>query len=130
LAITGLDEWYLIRGVLHEQARAHLAAGRSVVVDNLNEEVVDRAAFRAIADEQGAETIVVHVDAPLDVIAERRRRNDREPARGTTSDEEFAFVLSRFEPPTPSERWIRYSAGDDVGDWLDELQRFRATREA
>jgi hypothetical protein len=53
-AITGLDEWYLIRGVLHEQARAHLAAGRSVVVDNLNEEVVDRAAFRAIADEQGA----------------------------------------------------------------------------
>jgi hypothetical protein len=40
-AITGLEEWRLIVGLVHEQARARLAAGESVVVDNLNEDVID-----------------------------------------------------------------------------------------
>jgi predicted kinase len=32
-SVTGLDEWYLITDLVHDQARAHLEAGRSVIVD-------------------------------------------------------------------------------------------------
>src|SRR4051794_16076632 len=68
-SISGLDEWYLVMGLVHEHAKARLAAGSSVIIDNLNEDLVDRDQLRAIASEHGAETIVVHVDTPLEVIA-------------------------------------------------------------
>jgi predicted kinase len=125
-AITGLEEWRLIVGLVHEQTRARLAAGESVVVDNLNEDVIDRDQLRAIADEQGATTIVVFVDTPLDEIDVRRRCNEASGERGYTSDEQFAFVLAKFEPPSSGERTIRYTGGEDIDIWLEELQRLVA----
>ena len=121
-SVTGLDEWYLVVGLVHEHARAHLAAGRSVVVDSLNEEVVDRDRLRAVAAAEGAEALVVHVEASLETIAERRRRNDATRERGTTSDENFRFVLSRFEAPGPWERHVRFGPEDDVEEWVRELR--------
>lgn len=123
-SITGLDEWYLVMGLVHERARAELASGGSVIVDNLNEDLIDRDQLRAIGHEHGAETIVVYVDTPLEVISLRRRLNERDRERGFTSDEEFAFVLSRFEAPCPPERSIRFGPEDDIEVWLDELQRY------
>jgi predicted kinase len=119
--LTGLEEWRYIVGLVHERTRAELSAGRSVVVDNLNEDRVDRAELRAIADELGVETIVVHVDAPLEVIEERRRRNAEIRVRGHTSDEMFEFVRARFETPEPPERVVRYRDGEDVDEWLARL---------
>ena len=120
-SVSGLDEWYLITGLVDDHARAHLAAGRSVIVDSLNEDRIDRDRLRAIAADQGAEAIVVHVDVPLRLIEARRRDNDVTGARGTTEDDNFEFVLSRFEPPARPERSIRYRAGDDVDEWLRRL---------
>jgi predicted kinase len=125
-AITGLEEWRLIVGLVHENTRTRLAAGESVVVDNLNEGVIDRDQLRAIAAEQGATTIVVFVDTPLDETDARRRRNEVSGERGYTSDEQFAFVLAQFEPPGPGERTIRYVGDEDIEVWLDELQRLVA----
>jgi predicted kinase len=120
-SVSGLDEWYLVTGLVDDRARAHLAAGRSVIVDTLNEDRIDRDRLRAIAAEQGTEAIVVHVDAPRGLIEERRRENEFTGARGTTKDENFEFVLSRFEPPCPAEWSIRYQAGDDIEQWLRRL---------
>jgi predicted kinase len=92
-----------------------------VIVDPLNEDRVDRDRLREIAEECGADAIVVHVDAPLGLIARRRRENELTAARGTTDDANFAFVLSRFEPPGPDERSIPYRAGEDVEDWLRQF---------
>ena len=122
-AITGVEEWRLVTRLVHEQTRARLAAGESVIVDNLNEDMIDRDQLRAIASEQGVEAIVVYVDTPLEVISQRRRRNDLHRERGFTSDEQFEFVSSKFEPPSPNERSIRFRAEDDIDQWLEELQR-------
>jgi predicted kinase len=119
--LTGLDEWRFVVGLVHDGTRAHLEAGRSVVVDNLNEDRVDRDALRAIADEVGVRSLVIHVDAPLDLILERRRANDASGGRGTTSDEQFEFVRSRFEPPAPPERFVVYRAGDDLDAFVRGL---------
>ena len=121
-ALTGIEEWRLIVSLVHAEARRHLQDGDSVIVDNLNEDMIDRDQLRAIAAECGAETIIVHVEAPLELIRERRRRNDLSRERGTTSDEQFEFVRSKFEPPGPPERVIRYQAGEDLGRWLVALQ--------
>ena len=120
-ALTGLDEWRFVVGLVHEGARRELREGRSVVVDNLNEERVDRDLLRAIADEEGADTVVVHVETPLDVIERRRRENAKSGARGHTGTEQFEFVRARFEPPARPERFVRYRHGEDVGAWLARL---------
>jgi predicted kinase len=121
-SVTGLDEWWLITDLVCDQARSHLAAGRSVVVDNLNEQRVDRDRLRDVAVAEGAEVLVVHVEAPLEVIAQRRAENEVARARGTTTDEQFEFVRSRFEPPDDSERVVRYRLGDDLGRWLETFR--------
>jgi predicted kinase len=112
--ITGLDEWYMIVALVQQETRRHLASGQSVIVDNLNEDVVDRDQLRAIANEEGALSLVVYVDAPLDVIADRHRRNEVTMQRGLTTDDEFRFVLSRFQPPAEPEDYVRFVAGEDV----------------
>jgi predicted kinase len=120
--IEGLAEWQLLVDEVHERARAELAAGRSVIVDTLNEDLVDRDELRAIADEHGAETVVVYLDTPLDVIAERRRQNEESGERGTTRDDNFAFVLAKFEPPRPHERAIRVTPGDGIDDVVARIE--------
>lgn len=120
-SLDGLEEWRLIVGRMHEDARTHLSAGRSVVVDNLNEEVIDRDPLREIAQKCGADAIVVYVDAPLGLIQERRLRNEALRERGSTRDDNFQFVLSRLQPPSPDERSITYRPDDDLDEWLREL---------
>ena len=119
--LTGLHEWEFIVSCMDDAVRAELAAERSVVVDNLNEDLVDRDRLRAIADDFGAKTIVIHVQAPLELIGERRRTNDATSARGTTSDEQFEFVRSKFEAPGPPECVVSYQAGDALEPWLAAL---------
>jgi predicted kinase len=121
-SLTGLDEWWLITDLVCERAREHLAAGRTVIVDNLNEERVDRDRLRAAAAKEGTEVLVVHVETPPDEIARRREENERARTRGTTSDEQFEFVRSRFEPPAEPERVIRFGSGDNLESWLDRLR--------
>jgi predicted kinase len=121
-SITGMDEWWLITDLVGERAGEHLTAGRSVIVDNLNETRVDRDRLRDVAAQAGAEVLVVHVEAPAEEIARRRAENDASGTRGTTSDEQFEFVRSRFEDPAAPERVVRYRFGDDLEQWLRELR--------
>jgi predicted kinase len=53
-----------------------LAAGRSVVVDNTNPAVADRAALVAAAREHAARTRAVHLDVPLAVCLARNAARD------------------------------------------------------
>jgi predicted kinase len=120
--LSGVDEWQFVFDLMCTRAGEHLAAGRSVIVDNLNEDTIDRGRLRDVAESNGAEVLVVHVEVPLDVIADRRAANDLARARGTTSDEMFEFVRSRFESPAEPECVFRYEWGDDLEAWLRRLQ--------
>ena len=122
-AVTGLDEWYQLIALMDDEVRGHLAAGRSVVVDNLNEDLVDRDRLRGVAEESGADAVVVFVDTPPEVAVTRLRANERTKERGATTERHFEFVRSKLEPPGPPERCVAFRPGDDLDAWLRALPR-------
>jgi thymidylate kinase len=83
---------------------------------------VDRWWLRDVADECGASAVVVHVDTPIEVCDERRRRNEETKARGRTTRESFEFVRGRFEAPSSDERSIVVRPDDDLEPWLERLR--------
>ena len=94
------------------ELRAALAAGCSVVVDNTNLTVADRAAIVVIAREFGAPVEAVLVEAPLATCLERNAARV-----GTTCVPEGILrgMARRFEPPTLAEGFVEVRIVVSVG---------------
>ena len=102
-AVVSKDHWPNARRREQRQARVvaeHLAAGRSVVVDNTNPARQDRAALVALAREAGVPVRAVWLDVPLATCLERNA------ARSGRAQVPLVGVLgtrSRFVPPSLDE---------------------------
>jgi len=84
-------------------ARRHLAGGRTVVV-NVSRAVVQEACVRF------PRSLVIHVTAPADVLAERLRR------RGREREADIASRLARRDLPLPAGvRVVSIDNGADLG---------------
>ena len=117
--VVSKDHWPNARRKEARQRRLvaeHLAAGRSVVVDNTNPSVEERAALVALARDAGATVRAVHVDVPLPTCLQRngvREGRARVPTVGVLA------TAKRFAPPTVDEGFDRVdvvratSSGDD-----------------
>ncbi len=81
-----------------------LAAGRSVVVDNQNATVADRAALIAAGRRRGA-TVVGY--ALVTGAAECSRRNRGRSGRARVPEVAIRVAAKRFQPPTPGEGFDR-----------------------
>jgi hypothetical protein len=94
----------------HREARQRrlvaelLDAGASVVVDNTNPSLEDRAALIAAAQRAGARVRAVWVDTPVEVCIERNR--DRE-GRARVPLVGLLDTRGRLVPPTPDEGFDR-----------------------
>lgn len=80
--------------------RAALAAGRSVVVDNTNVTVADRAAIIAVAREFGARVTGVYVEA---TTREAIARNEQRTGRGKVPKVAIFTSAKRLVPPVREE---------------------------
>ena len=80
--------------------RAALEAGRSVVVDNTNVTVADRASIIGIARECGARIVGIHIDVPVrDAIA----RNETREGRAKVPKVAIFTAAKRLVPPAIDE---------------------------
>jgi predicted kinase len=80
--------------------RAALAAGHSVVVDNTNVTVADRAAIISIAREFGARIVGVYFDVPVrDAIG----RNETRQGRSRVPKVAIFTAAKRLVPPASDE---------------------------
>jgi predicted kinase len=77
-----------------------LRAGRSVVVDNTNPRVADRAPLIAAARRHGARVAVYVLDTPRGECLQRNRRREG-PAR--VPDVAIHVAVKRLQSPTPEE---------------------------
>jgi predicted kinase len=89
--------------------RASLAAGRSVVVDNTNVTVHDRAAIIAVAREFGARVVVVYIEAST---REAIARNEGRTGRAKVPKVAIFTCAKRLVPPS-------------LGEGFDELRTVR-----
>ena len=78
----------------------HLAAGRSVVVDNTNVTVADRAALLVVGRAHSAR-VACYLFEP-DLLGSRERNRLR-LGRARVPDDVLEMTLRRFEPPHPGE---------------------------
>lgn len=80
--------------------RAALADGQSVVVDNTNVTVADRAAIIAIAREFGARIVGVFIEAS---VREAIARNETRQGRGKVPKVAVFTAAKRLVPPAREE---------------------------
>lgn len=99
-------------------ARAVLASGRRVVVDDTFSHRFLRQRFAAVAAAAGASFVLLFVDTPLDVIEARIAENLRTKARPHIAPDVFAHHRARFEFPRDDERPVRLASAADVDRWL------------
>ena len=81
--------------LLHESARALLAAGRSVIVDATNLIESERAVLYGIADSSGARCVIVRITAPEAVV--RKRLVARTASAGASEAGASAAGVEVFE---------------------------------
>ncbi len=90
-----------------------LSEGRSVVVDNTNPTVEDRAAIIRLARERGASVVGYFFDVP---IAECLRRNAERSGKGRVPDAALFITARRLQRPTLDEGFDRLErVGFDEG---------------
>jgi predicted kinase len=95
-----------------------LAARRSVVVDNTNPSVVERAALIACARSAGARVIGYVFTSPLPVC---RARNANRPPEAQVPDVGLFATVKRFEPPTVGEGFDELWSVDTLSDLRFEV---------
>ncbi len=80
--------------------RAALEAGRSVVVDNTNVTVADRASIIGIARACGARIVGIYLDVP---VREAIARNERREGRARVPKVAIFTAAKRLVPPVTEE---------------------------
>ena len=112
------SEWERTSLMAAATARAVLASGRGVVVDDTFSHRFLRQRFAAVARASGAPFVLLFVDTPLSVIEARIAENARTGARGHIAPDVFAHHRDRFEFPGDDEQPVRLASAADVDRWL------------
>lgn len=103
------DESLELYEALNQEVDELLAAGQSVVYDTNFNFSKDRENLRDIATKNGADCIIVWVQAPRALAKERATKDaDKQPTRllGNFSDEDFERMSDNLEPPAKNEKFI------------------------
>jgi predicted kinase len=108
------------------QAEAHLAAGRSLILDGSYKRVAERARVRRLARDHDARVVFVYCECPPELARERLgiRLTDPE-AISDGRVELFEDQARDFDPFTPEDRpLLRLDTTRDPAVVLEELQSF------
>jgi predicted kinase len=99
-----------------------LQEGRSVVVDNTNPTIEDRAPLIDLARRHGADVVGVYFVPQLDACLERNRSRT---GRGRVPDKALYITLNRLHPPTLGEgfdRLYRASVAPEGGFHVEDVR--------
>ncbi len=113
--------WRFIRKAAQEEIAKSLKEGKSVVYDDNNVRFEHREELRKIAKELGAEDIVVYLNTPIDVIRMRESTNKITGERHKVEPKNFQTVAEQLQVPTSEEKVIVFEPGNDIDDWLRNL---------
>lgn len=100
-----------------------LREGRSVVVDNTNPTVEDRAAIIALARRYGAEVVGYVFDTPIE---ECLARNAERPGKARVPDAAVFITRKRLRPPTLGEGFDRLYCVRPAADGQVTVERIES----
>ncbi|MGZ5476102.1 MAG: AAA family ATPase [Thermoanaerobaculia bacterium] len=127
---TGIpvEEWAATHQRALRELESALREGRDVVVDDTNCFRFLRDNYRAVAGRFGAASVVVYIDAPLDVALQRLRSNEQTQSRPAVTESVMRELAEKFEHPSIDEATLVFHSGEDPDRWVEEHRsRLRST---
>ena len=122
-------EYNFVQDIARREVAAILAAGKSLIYDDLLLERDDRQKLAAVAVDHRASLVLVYLDTPLAVINQRRAQNSQTRARTGILEAKMQLDASLLEPPDHTERAIHVRPANTVADVLIQIRaRFPARR--
>lgn len=115
------EGWKFIRKVGQEEINKALKNGQSVVYDDNNVRFEHREELRKLASGLGANSVVVYLNTPLELIRKREIANKSTKERHSVETENFQKVLEQLEVPTPDENVIEFKSEMAIDEWLGDL---------
>jgi predicted kinase len=112
------EQWDVTYAEAYRRIEETLTAGGSVVYDETCFLRSQRDAVRAIAARSGARAQLIWVTTPEAAARARLLANRQTGERFDIRDDNFELVATRFEPPTPDERALRYDGASPHEAWL------------
>ncbi len=113
------EEWDKTYAESYRQLDQLLQAGQSVLFDAANFTKVQRDYLRSIAAKYEAPTQVMYVDVSETETRQRWLQNRITHQRYDVRDDDFAYVVTYFETPTPDEHVLRYHPSQSVDEWIE-----------
>jgi predicted kinase len=111
-----------VQNIARRQIGAILAAGESLIYDDLLLERDDRRKLAAVAHHHQAMAMLVFLDTPLPVIDQRRAENKRTRTRASVPEAMMQLDASLLEPPDRAERAICVRPDDSLTDVLTRIR--------
>jgi predicted kinase len=121
-AITA-NEWDHTYADAYARVEACLQDRRSVIYDETNFARFQRDRLRAIATGHRATTYIVYLALPESDARKRWLYNRMNRMRGDVRDDDFAYVVQRFEPPASDEATIICHASQSLDEWVELVVR-------
>ena len=116
-------EWAETYQLAYARAEAALSNGQDVIFDATNYSRAQRDILRMNARRQGAQSVVIFVDVPVEECRRRWLVNRDSGDRYDVRDEDFARVVDRFDPPSPDERVVIFMSGMTVDNLATGLRQ-------
>ena len=111
-------EWEQTYAEAYRRVEQALRDRHAVVYDETNFLRAQRDQLRAIAAVYDVRTYVVYVATPEAEARRRWQHNRVTRQRGDVRDDDFAYVVARFEPPAADEAVLRYDPATPAELWV------------
>ena len=112
------EDWAISYAEADRRLERALAGGRSVIADATHFSRAERDRARALAQAQGARTRVVHVPLTAEEARRRLLANRQTHVRYDVRDDDFALVVTHFEPPDGEPDVVRCSPDASPSEWI------------
>ncbi len=120
-----IESWRAIQALAREAVRESLAAGVSVIFDDLMVDPQDRDELALLARESEAATLVIFLDTPVEVVRERQRLASSKPEKHAKWEAHTQLLLTQLVPPDRATA-VYVEPGYDLGQVLTEIRRREA----
>jgi predicted kinase len=115
------EDWDMVQQLSKEEVRQTLLNGHSVVYDDISLKYDNRESLREIAQECGAETVLIYLDTPRSVQQERQTKNAETKERHDVPEHIINWGLEELEIPQENEKAFVFKPETDIADWLSKL---------
>jgi predicted kinase len=104
--LPNADTWEQIFNDSYEHTTQALREGKNVLYDSTNQTLASRDKLREVATSMGANTKVIYIKSPVEMVWKRWDENQKNPTRPAINRKLVQQTIDMFEEPTEHENLL------------------------